>query len=86
MRFACSSILNYIENYERANEACTPSVGFGRRDSSPFSSNFLASGISCSQALSTPAHTLLTQTVGRLYTQFKVSVNTFKILNSMSHK
>jgi hypothetical protein len=33
-------------------------------DSAAFSSIFLASGFSCSQALSTPAHTQVTQTVG----------------------
>ena len=35
-------------------------------DSAAFSSIFLASSFSCSQALSTPAHTQVTQTVGRL--------------------
>jgi len=35
-------------------------------DSAPFSSIFLASGFSCSQAESTPAHQRLTQTVGTL--------------------
>ena len=34
-------------------------------DSAAFSSIFLASGFSCSQALSTPAHTQVTQTVSR---------------------
>jgi len=33
-------------------------------DSAAFSSIFLASSFSCSQALSTPAHTQVTQTVG----------------------
>ncbi len=36
-------------------------------DSAAFSSIFLASGFSCSQAESTPAHTQVTQTVGRLH-------------------
>jgi hypothetical protein len=35
-------------------------------DSAAFSSIFLASSFSCSQALSTPAHTQVTQTVGQL--------------------
>ena len=35
-------------------------------DSAAFSSIFLASGFSCSQAESTPAHTQVTQTVGWL--------------------
>jgi hypothetical protein len=35
-------------------------------DSAAFSSIFLASGFSCSQALSTPAHTQVTQTVSHL--------------------
>jgi len=34
-------------------------------DSAAFSSIFLASGFSCSQTESTPAHTRVTQTVGR---------------------
>jgi len=34
-------------------------------DSAAFSSIFLASGFSCSQAESTPAHTQVTQTVGQ---------------------
>jgi hypothetical protein len=33
-------------------------------ESAAFSGIFLASGFSCSQALSTPAHTQVTQTVG----------------------
>ena len=36
-------------------------------DSAAFSSIFLASGFSCSQAFSQPAHKPLTQTVGRLF-------------------
>src|SRR3972149_372614 len=40
----------------KPNKARTPSLRFGRWDSSPFSSIFLASSFSCSQALSTPAH------------------------------
>ena len=35
-------------------------------DSAAFSSIFLASGFSCSQTESTPAHTQVTQTVRRL--------------------
>jgi hypothetical protein len=35
-------------------------------DSAAFSSIFLASSFSCSQTLSTPAHTQVTQTVGWL--------------------
>lgn len=35
-------------------------------DSAAFSSIFLASSFSCSQALSTPAHTQVTRAVGRL--------------------
>jgi hypothetical protein len=35
-------------------------------DSAAFSSIFLASSFSCSQALSTPAHTQVTQTVGQV--------------------
>ena len=38
----------------------------GAGDSAAFSSIFLASGFSCSQAESTPAHQRLTQTVGTL--------------------
>jgi len=34
-------------------------------DSAAFSGIFLASSFSCSQALSTPAHTQVTQTVGQ---------------------
>jgi hypothetical protein len=34
-------------------------------DSAAFTSIFLASGFLCSQALSTPAHTQVTQTVGQ---------------------
>jgi hypothetical protein len=46
-------------------------------DSAAFSSIFLASGFSCSQTLSTPAHTPLTQTVGWLTpkTNAKPSLN-----------
>ena len=38
-------------------------------DSAAFSSIFLASSFSCSQAESTPAHTQVTQTVSRLIGQ-----------------
>ena len=45
-------------------------------DSAAFSSIFLASSFSCSQALSTPAHTQVTQTVRLHATPIRLDMNT----------
>jgi hypothetical protein len=47
-------------------------------DSAAFSSIFLASSFFYSQALSTPAHTQVTQTVGWLVMKFITSINIFR--------
>ncbi len=62
-------------------ESCKPSYLAQQRrltkrapdvwESARFTSIFLASGFSCSQTLSTPTHTRVTQTVGRLRQNIK---------------
>jgi hypothetical protein len=50
-------------------------------DSAAFSSIFLASSFSCSQAESTPAHTQVTQTVGRWRSKFKIMRKLYILLS-----
>ena len=65
-RFACSGYRQQNRPTKRA-----PDVW----ESARFRSIFLASGFFCSQAESTPAHTQVTQTVGRFLAKHKKDGN-----------